>query len=203
MAESEERVNLFLEDIDHDALEKRDAIESEVNKYIEAQLASVEEEARSQAEAAISEQRNRLRVEANRQFAAVHNRVKLALSQRRIEIQQSVFSQAREKLAAFAASADYEDFLKKSVSALAAQISGEAVILVREQDLPFGAQLQTAFGRECAVEVDRSIKLGGCKVKDLTNGLIADDTLEVRLNAQEEWFLANARLPISITEEVG
>lgn len=203
MAESEERVNLFLEDIDHDALEKRDAIESEVNKYIEAQLASVEEEARSQAEAAISEQRNKLRVEANRQFAAVHNRVKLALSQRRMEIQQSVFAQAREKLAAFTESADYEAFLKKSVSALAAQISGEAVILVREQDLPYAAQLQAAFGRECAVEADRSIKLGGCKVKDLTNGLIADDTLEVRLNAQEEWFLANARLPISITEEVG
>ena len=87
-------------------------------------------------------------------------------------------------------------------AAMASAISGEAVILVREQDLPLADQLKAAFGRECTVRADRSIKLGGCKIKDTTNGLIADDTLEVRLNAQEDWFLAHANLPVNIAEEV-
>lgn len=203
MADSDARVNLFLEDIDRDALEKRDAIESEVNEYVNAQLAAAEEEARLQAEEVIGEQRNKLRVEANRKYAAVHNQAKAALSHRRIEMKENVFAQAREKLAAFAASAEYTAFLQKSVAAMADAITGEAVILVREQDIPLAEQLKSAFGRACTVEADRSIKIGGCKVKDLTNGLIADDTLEVRLDAQEDWFLANARLPINIAEEVG
>lgn len=202
MAESDARVNLFLEDIDHDALEKRNAIEAEVNEYIGAQLAAEEDKVKAQAEAVLSVERSKARVEANREFAAVNNRAKFALSRRRMEMKESVFEQAREELRRFAASNAYVEFLSDSVSAMAASISGEAVILVREQDLPLADQLKAAFGRECVVQADRSIKLGGCKIQDTTNGLIADDTLEVRLKAQEDWFLAHAKLPVNIAEEV-
>lgn len=202
MAESDARVNLFLEDIDHDAIEKRNAIEAEVNEYIGAQLAAEEDKAKAQAEAVLSVERSKARVEANRQFAAVNNQAKFALSRRRMEMKESVFEQAREKLCTFVASDAYVKFLSDSVSAMAASVSGEAVILVREQDLPLADQLKMVFGRECAVQVDRSIKLGGCKIQDTTNGLIADDTLEVRLKAQEDWFLAHAKLPVNIAEEV-
>lgn len=202
MAESDARVNLFLEDIDHDALEKRNAIEAEVNKYIGAQLAAAEERAKAQAEAVLSAERDKARVEANRQFAAVNNQAKFALSRRRMEMKESVFEQAREELRKFVASDAYVAFLRDNVAAMASAISGEAVILIREQDLPLADQLKAAFGRECAVQADRSIKLGGCKIQDTTNGLIADDTLEVRLNAQEDWFLAHAKLPVNIAQEV-
>lgn len=202
MAESDARVNLFLEDIDHDALEKRDAIEAEVNKYIGARLAAAEERAKAQAEAVLSAERDKARVEANRQFAAVNNQAKYALSRRRMEMKENVFEQASEELRKFAASDAYVAFLRDSVAAMASAISGKAVILVREQDLPLTDQLKAAFGRECVVQADRSIKLGGCKIQDTTNGLIADDTLEVRLKAQEDWFLAHAKLPVNIAEEV-
>lgn len=202
MAESDARVNLFLEDIDRDALERRDAIKAEVNEYMKAQLAAEEEKARQQAEAILSAERDRARVEANRQFAAINNRAKFALSRRRMEIKESVFEQAREELRSFVDSDAYAAFLRDSVAGMADAISGDAVILVREQDLPLADQLKAAFGRPCGVEADRSIGLGGCKIKDTTNGLIADDTLEVRLNAQEEWFLANAKLPVNIAGEV-
>lgn len=203
MAESDARVNLFLEDIDHDALEKRNAIEAEVNEYINAQLAGEEEKAKAEAEAMLNEQRDRARVEANRKFAAVHSEAKSALSRRRMEMKGEVFAAARKKLCDFTQSDDYAAFLQRSVSAMADAIPGDAVILVREQDLPLTDILKAAFGRDCTVESDDSIRIGGCKIQDKTYGLIADDTLEVRLDAQEEWFLSNAKLPIDIAEEVG
>lgn len=202
MAESDARVNLFLEEIDHDALEKRDAIEAEVNEYMSAQLAAEEEKAKLEAEAVLSTERDKARVEANRQFAAINNRAKFTLSRRRMEMKEKVFEQARGELRKFTESDAYADFLRNSVAGMADAISGDAVILVRERDLPLADQLKAAFGRPCEVEADRSIGLGGCKIKDTTNGLLADDTLEVRLNAQEEWFLANAKLPVNIAGEV-
>ena len=42
MAESDARVDLFLKDIDHDAVDKRNAIESEVDEYIHTQLSAEE-----------------------------------------------------------------------------------------------------------------------------------------------------------------
>lgn len=203
MAESDARVDLFLEDIDHDAIDRRNAAEAEVDQYIRSQLASEEEKAKRQADAAILDCQNRLRIEANKKFAAVHNTAKAQLSARRIAMKEEVFSLAGEKLRQFTATPDYAAFLKQSVTAMADQITGEAVILVREADLPLAESLRAAFGRDCAVEADRSIRLGGCKIQDRTNGLIADDTLEVRLSAQNEWFLANAALTVNDAEEVG
>ncbi len=201
MAESEARVNLFLEDIDHDAIDKRNAIEAEVDQYIRSRLSEREARDAKRAQEAVGERRNRLAIEANKTYAAAHNRAKLALSRRRIEMEQEVFSRAREALCAFASGPDYLPFLERSAAALAAAVPGEAVLLVRPQDLPHADALRTAFGRPCTVEEDPSIEIGGCRARDLTNGLVADDTLEVRLAAQKEWFLAHAKLPIDDREE--
>ena len=86
---------------------------------------------------------------------------------------------------------------------MAAVITGDAVVLVREQDLPLAQELKTAFGRACEVEADPTVEIGGCRVRDLSNGLLADDTLEARLAAQREWFLTHAKLSVNDQEEVG
>ncbi|HIR53297.1 MAG TPA: V-type ATP synthase subunit E [Candidatus Onthovicinus excrementipullorum] len=203
MAESDARVDLFLKDIDHDAVDKRNAIESEVDEYIHTQLSAEEERARDQAEAAVGARKNRLEIEANRKFAAAHNSAKRALSCRRMEMEKEVFNRARKALCAFTASPDYLPFLKKSIVAMAAVITGDAVVLVREQDLPLAQELKTAFGRACEVEADPTVEIGGCRVRDLSNGLLADDTLEARLAAQREWFLTHAKLSVNDQEEVG
>ena len=70
------------------------------------------------------------------------------------------------------------------------------MLLVREADLPFADALRAAFGRPCEVRADASIRIGGLKASCEAKGLVADDTLDNRLQNQRGWFLEHAGLTL-------
>ena len=72
----------------------------------------------------------------------------------------------------------------------------QANIAARPADLPLLQNVKLPVGT--TLTADESIELGGLKGANAAKGLVADDTLATRLNAQHEWFLQNAGLEINI-----
>ena len=103
---------------------------------------------------------------------------------------------AYPELAAFAAGDKYAAWLQNEAAALAEALGENANIAARPADLPLLQNVKLPVGT--TLTADESIELGGLKGANAANGLVADDTLAARLNAQHEWFLQNAGLEINI-----
>ena len=118
------------------------------------------------------------------------------LADQRQKIADETFAEARSQLAAFAASDKYAAWLQNEAAALAEALGENANIAARPADLPLLQNVKLPVGT--TFTADESIELGGLKGANAAKGLVADDTLAARLNAQHEWFLQNAGLEINI-----
>lgn len=198
MLEQNERIAKFLDAIDKDAQERRRQIEAQVDKATQEALRRAEAAAREQAQQLSGRELYQRRVALNRRFAKEEAALRAALADRRTEIADYVFADAARELAAFTAGQAYSQFLSASAARSAALFpQGEAVVLlVRAADLPQTDALRAACGRACEVRADASIRLGGLKALCAAKGLLADDTLDERLQSQRGWFLEHAELTL-------
>ena len=118
------------------------------------------------------------------------------LADQRQKIADETFAEARNQLVAFAAGDKYAAWLQNEAAALAEALGENAHIAARPADLPLLQNVKLPVGT--TLTADESIELGGLKGANAAKGLVADDTLAARLNAQHEWFLQNAGLEINI-----
>lgn len=154
--------------------------------------------AQAQAQQLIRKELYKRRVAVNQKFAKEAASLRAALAGRRTEIADKVFQDAGQSLCAFTEKPEYHAFLSESAARCAALLpQGEAaVLLVREADLTLADALRAAFGRPCEVRADDSIRIGGLKASCEAKGLVADDTLDNRLQNQRGWFLEHAGLTL-------
>ena len=70
------------------------------------------------------------------------------------------------------------------------------VIFISENDNKFAQDIKAQFSGEVTVENDVAIKIGGIKgfCKDLK--IVADNTLDSKLNSQKDWFTENSGLKV-------
>ena len=62
------------------------------------------------------------------------------------------------------------------------------VLLLGEKDKKYEDLVRKAFGEECPVQTDATIRLGGIRAVNSGSGVLADDSLDTRLESQREWF---------------
>lgn len=198
MLEQDDRIAKFLDAIDKDARERRRQIEAQVDQANEEALRRAEAAAQEQAQQLTGKELYKRRVSLNQRFAREAAALRAALASRRTEIADQVFADAARELSAFAAKPEYKQFLVESAARSAAALPRKeaAVLFVREADLSCAEALRAAFGRDCEVRADASIRLGGLKAACETKGLVADDTLDSRLQNQRGWFLEHAELTL-------
>ncbi len=199
MLKQDERIAKFLDAIDKDALERRRQIEAQVQQANEEALERARAGAQEQAQQLIHRELQKRRVEINQKVAKQEAELRAALAGRRTEIARQVFEAAAKELSSFTEKPAYERFLAESAARCAALLPEQAVVLyVREADLPRAEALQAAFaGRPCEVRADAAIRIGGLKVCCEASGLLADDTLDSRLEGQRAWFLEQAELTLA------
>ena len=67
---------------------------------------------------------------------------------------------------------------------------------ISENDNKFAQDIKAQFNGEVTVENDVAIKIGGIKgfCKDLK--IVADNTLDSKLNSQKDWFTENSGLKV-------
>jgi len=193
MLEQDERIAKFLDAIDRDAQERRRQIEAQVDQANAEALERAKAEAQAQAQQLIRKELYKQRVAVNQKFAKEAASLRTALAGRRTEIADQVFLEAEQSLRAFTEKPEYQAFLSGSAARCAALLpQGES----READIPLADALRAAFGRPCEVRADASIRIGGLKASCEAKGLVADDTLDNRLQNQHGWFLEHAGLTL-------
>ena len=198
MIEENERAAKFMQAIQRDGEKRRTAIIQAIDEEIAAELEKVktaaEAKARQMGDYEKVRLQDRLQEETNRKLS--HNVVETGaeLAARRSEIAQEVFDACEERLAAFTAKPEYADYLKKSADALLALLHADkAVFYARPQDVEAA---KSAVPAGCEVTADTTIRLGGLRAK--CGAVEADDTLDMKLEAQKDWFLQHSGMSIAL-----
>lgn len=194
----EEKVSKFLEAITKDALRRKEKILKEIDDFNKEELEKAEDEALSEAYALIQGEISNTRSELRREYCLLEMEKRKQLFQHRSEITAQVFERAQDMLKEYAAADGYHsDFFRDLKQAAEQFSSGKVIIMIRSQDLPFENEIRALFPNNCTIEEDKTITIGGFRLKDLQHGLLADNTLDVKLEQQRDWFLENSGLSIA------
>ena len=110
---------------------------------------------------------------------------------------EEIFTLAAEKLSDYTKTDAYFSKLKNSAKEIAELFEGkDCVLYVNERDLGAAEELKAEFSGDTEVKADKTIKIGGVKGYCKALGIIADETLDTKLEAQREWFVENATLSV-------
>lgn len=195
MANSDEKVSKFVQAITAYAEEQRQKIHQEVEDFKAERLRQAEQEVLSHAYQLIQKERAELRNQMSREMSRRDMEARKALLSRRKEMTETVFAQARERLLAYTATPAYAEWLRESMTALAAQMPAEGTVY--ELCARDAAQMEALCPAGSSLKTAEDIQLGGIRAVNAVAGLLADDTLDTRLDTQREWFTGESGLTIA------
>ena len=187
----------FLKAIRRYAKQQKSVMKGEVKQLKTERLKEAEEKAKRDSQRLI---KDKLLETRTRQTAILAKNTQDG--QRKLFIERSamveeVFKMAADKLVAFAKSDAYTAKLTDSAKAIADVFDGrDCVLYVNERDLGAAEGIKALFGGSTEVRADKTIKIGGIRGYCASMGIIADETLDSKLEAQREWFVENAALSV-------
>ena len=187
----------FLKAIRRYAKQQKSVMKGEVKQLKTERLKEAEEKAKRDSQRLI---KDKLQETRTRQTAILAK--KTQDGQRKLFIERSamveeVFKKAADKLVEYAKSDAYTSKLTDSAKAIADVFDGrDCVLYVNERDLGAAEGIKALFGGSTEVRADKTIKIGGIRGYCASMGIIADETLDSKLEAQREWFVENAALSV-------
>ncbi len=187
----------FLRAIKRYANAQKRALAGEVEQLKNERLKEAEATAKRDSERMKKEKlaETRNRVTAKRAKITQEGQRKLFLE--RSQMTAEIFNLAAEKLGDYIKTAEYREKLKESAKAIAEVFDGcDCVLYLNERDLQSAGELKSFFSGNVEAEADKTIKIGGIKGYCACKGIIADETLDTKLEAQREWFVENAALSV-------
>lgn len=108
---------------------------------------------------------------------------------------EEIFQDAFDKLVAFTVSDAYASKLCQSAEAVAELFGGkDCVLYVKEYDLSHAEKIKSFFSGNVELKADKTIRIGGIRGYCADLGIVADETLDSKLEEQREWFIENASL---------
>lgn len=197
MPVSNEKTSNFLEAINKYAEEQRTKIQAEVEQFKKEELEKAETEILSDAYILIQKEMSQMRLAISSEVSRKSMDSRKELFEKRQGITAEVFQKAADRLAEFTKTADYPVLLEQFASHIAKVLTKPgAVLYIREQDASFAPRIEAAFGNSCTVRQTDDIVLGGIRGYHAEMGLVADETLDSRLEAQKEWFTENCGMHV-------
>ena len=187
----------FLKAIKKYANAQKNAMRGEVKQLKTERLKEAEERAKRDRDRLV---REKLVEARNRNTAILAG--KTQEGQKKLFIERSkmvdeIFSMATEKLKAYTETDAYPAKLRECAAAVAEVFEGRnCVIYVSERDLGAAEEIKALFGGNAEVKADKTIKLGGVRGYCAEMGIIADETLDSKLEEQRGWFVENAALSV-------
>lgn len=198
MPHQDKKISKFIAAINNDADIRRKSIEHEVENFNQKELEKAKNEALEEAYALIQRETGRIKSKISIEYAEKEIAQRKELIEKRNQITEKVFEDARKKLTEFATSSLYQDWLVQKVQAALPlfQDADDLQLLVCARDASLRAKLLSALQNRAELIVSNEIQLGGFCLSSPSSGKILDDTLESRLENQHDWFLENSGLTI-------
>ncbi len=193
----ENKTDNFLKAIKKYAKAQKKSMRYEVNQLKTERLKEAEEKGKKDKDALIREKLTEKHNSMTAQLAKKTQDGQKKLYIERSAMTDEVFKLAAEKLIAFTQSDKYEPMLFDGAKAVA-ELFGEndCVVYVKESDMSYGDKIKSFFGGNAEVAADETIKIGGVKGFCKSMGIIADETLDSKLEEQRGWFVENAELSV-------
>lgn len=197
MALQDEKLSKFIQAINKDAEERRARILAESEAFNKAELEKAETEALTDAYHLIQQEISKMRTGIRRELSQKELKLHRAALLKRGEITKDVFDKAAKEIEAFTKTDAYPAFLEGRAKEAAKLFpKAEVTLYLREADLPLGGNLSKLFSEGCQVKADDSIRLGGLRIECRAFGLMADETLDTRLDSQHVWFAEHSGLSV-------
>lgn len=187
----------FLKAIKKYAGAQKKAMEGEVKQLKSERLKEAEEKAKRDSEALKKQKLNEVHNSQTAKLATKTQEGQKQLYIARAQMTEEVFKLASDKLKAYAQTAEYREKLNDSAKAVAELFGGkDCIIYVNERDIAEAEQFKSLFSAGSEVKADKTIQIGGVKAYCESMGIIADETLDSKLDLQREWFVENAELSV-------
>ena len=188
----------FLKAIEKYAAEQRSKIESEAEEFKSKELNKAEEDGLKEAYVLLQKKMLSINTSIARELSKAENASRKSTFEKRQEIEDKVFERAKEKLLEYAGTDKYITKLLESAKTVSEKLTADDVTLyVCERDLKLKNKIISAFGRKCDVQASNEIQIGGIMGISRKVGLLADETLDTKLQNQREWFCENSGLTIT------
>ena len=193
----ENKTDNFLKAIKKYAKAQKKSMRYEVNQLKTERLKEADEKGKKDKDALIREKLTEKHNSMTAQLAKKTQDGQKKLYIERSAMTDEVFKLAAEKLIAFTHSDKYEPMLFDGAKAVA-ELFGEndCVVYVKDSDMSYGDKIKAFFGGNAEVTADETIKIGGVKGFCKSMGIIADETLDSKLEEQRDWFVENAELSV-------
>lgn len=195
--ENTTKTDNFLTAIKKHAEKQRQSIQTEVKHIKEEKIKEAEKKGKLDSEKYISDKLEAKKNEETSKVAKLMQEGQKELFLKRMEMTESVFNKAEEKLIKYTQTDEYSHKLIDSAKAIS-EIFGDknCTLNISEKDLGNADKISALFSGKAEVTADKSIKIGGIKGYCSELNIIADETLDSKLAAQREWFVENSGLSV-------
>lgn len=197
MANSEEKVRQFMQAIQRYAEEQSCRIREEVQQFKQENLARAEQQALTEAAALTEKEQAAVRQEMSREMSKRDMAARQELLSVRAGIMKKTFALAKEKILAYTHTDAYAQALLESLGRLMALLPADGTVYtLGTADKALLPTLCRRLPDGSRIELSDDITLGGLRGENRAAGLVADDTLDARLDAQTEWFEVHSGLTV-------
>lgn len=119
------------------------------------------------------------------------------LFKKRDEMVQQIFGRAFDRLMEFSGSDKYKDALLSYAKEITDKFqNNKCVVYLRREDMKYAEDIKSVFNSEIEIKEDITIRLGGLRAYSKELELVADNTLDSKLEEQKKWFVENADLKL-------
>ena len=115
----------------------------------------------------------------------------------RRDMTERIFADAEAALRAYVETPPYIEHLKASLAALAKVLPAEGTVFeIARRDGALLDILRPLCPPGASIGLADDIVLGGMRGVNAAAGMLADDTLDTRLESQREWFVSHSGLTV-------
>lgn len=199
MSQPEKKLDKFSSAVLKDAEAQREKILAEIEEYRKAEMEKAEEDILHEAYIMIQNEISAIKNQQSRRISLAELEGRRKFLKQREDIMARVFKETSARIVEFTHTTEYQnklcDAVRKNCEAMP---EGDIVIQVKRDDLAFADALTAASGRAARVEANSSITLGGYILINKDKGVIIDESLDLKLSNQKDWFAASSGLTMGL-----
>ena len=180
------KFNNFLNTIDKYAKKQKNKIADEIKEIEERELKKAEadiiDEVNDMIYKELANVKNKILIEVSHK--EIEERKKISLMRR--EMMKEILDECRKKINDFTFSDEYPEALKCYAENISKVLKGRDVeLFVKKDDLKYTDIIKNAFSGNCSIKPSDDILIGGIMGYSIESGIIADETLDIKLRDQE------------------
>ena len=198
MLEQTDKLERFAEVINKTALKQCKSAEKQAADFRTRELKRIKKELKEETERKKSFVLAGLSRDTNREIALYESDMKHALSEKREELTDKVFEEARSRLEEYVLTDRYLSLLEDVIAALLERTGGAGTLCVTARDSEKAAAIAKKLGADVKLDVLDDGEIGGAAALDVSGAVYVSDTLAQRLDSERKRFMSYSGLSISL-----